>query len=201
MPLPQRPKRYHERDFSDRAVEEFARLETPTQSDLNKVTVSAQIQAKIDAYRAKAKHMTPEEFEAEKHRSSRLADFLGERPHPLCHAHAIVSGGHPEATAARAILEWLEMRIDDPHNGCWLPENTAAKQKMPQRLKNAVPHSRIHRRGYYFWINTVISIPRTTDIDSLITVLREIETKLQSSTMPSYVMLTAAQLRKSGMFT
>ena len=198
MPRPERQKRFHEKDFTDHTIDGVSGKESLSQSDLNKVAVSAQIQAKIDEYRAKVAGMTPEELEAEKHVPSRLAEFMGERP-SHCHAHAIVSGGHVDAAPARAILAWLEMRIDDPHNGCWLPENTAAIRHVPQWLKKAVPHSRIHRKGYYFWLNTVISVPRIGDMNSLIMALKEIETKLQASTMPTYVMLTAADLRKKGM--
>ena len=198
MPLPDRPKRFHEKDMVDRSIDDVSGKESLSQSDLNKVAVSAQIQAKIDDYRARAAGMTPEELESERHLPSRLAEFMGDRP-SNCHAHAIVSGAHTDAAPARAILAWLEMRIDDPHNGCWLPVNTAAVRNVPQWLKKAVPHSRIHRKGYYFWLNTVISVGRIGDIDSLIVALKEIETKLQASTMPSYVMLTAKELRKRGM--
>ena len=198
MPRPERPKQYHEKDMTDHTIDGVAGQENLSQSDLNKVAVSAQIQAKIDEYRATAAGMTPEEMEEEKHLPSRLAEFMGERP-SHCHAHAIVSGAHLDAAPARAILAWLEMRIDDPHNGCWLPVNTAAVRHVPQWLKKAVPHSRIHRKGYYFWLNTVISVPRVGDMNSLIMALNEVETKLQASTMPSYVMLTAEELRKRGM--
>ena len=91
------------------------------------------------------------------------------------------------------------MRIDDPHNGCWLPENTAAKRVMPPELKDAIPHSRIHRNGYYFWLDTVINLMSTTNTGELTAALKTVETRLQASTMPSYVMLSASELRKLGM--
>ncbi len=37
------------------------------------------------------------------------------RPSRYCYAHAITSGGHPEAIALRGIMAWAKMRIDDPH--------------------------------------------------------------------------------------
>ena len=81
-------------------------------------------------------------LKAETHSSARLANHLAEecdpRPNKYCHAHAIVAGKHPEAVKLRAVLAWLNMRIDDSHNGCWLPRNTAAKIHMPTRLRKAV---------------------------------------------------------------
>jgi len=199
MPHPARPKRFHEKDLVDRSIDEFVGQENATQGDLNKVAVSAQIQTKLDEYRAKAAGMTPEEFRNEVHQSSRLGGFLGARPHPRCHAHAMVSGGHPRAAQTRAMLARLNMRIDDPHNGCWLPENTAAKQVMPPTLKKAVPHSRIHRNGYYFWLDTVINLMSTTNTEQLVAALGNVKTRLQASTMPAYVMLRADELRGMGM--
>ena len=75
------------------------------------------------------------------------------------------------------------MRIDDPRNGCWLPSNTAAKIKMPDWLRNAVPHSRIHRKSYYFWLDTVININTIKDTPSMISALRMISMRLQSGAL------------------
>ncbi|WP_425487764.1 AHH domain-containing protein [Microbulbifer rhizosphaerae] len=60
----------------------------------------------------------------------------------------MVSGAHKGAATQRAIMAAIGMRIDDAHNGCWLPKNTAAISQMPRRLREAVPHSRIHRYDY-----------------------------------------------------
>lgn len=198
MPHPQRPKNFHEKDLVDQRIDEFTGLEEVTEGDLNKVAVAEQIQEKLDEYRAKALGMTAAEFRSEVHQSARLGEFLGNRPHEKCHAHAIVSGGHPRAARPRAILARLKMRIDDPHNGCWLPENTSAKREMPRWLKDAIPHSRIHRNGYYFWLRNVISLAMIKDLQMLKAALKDVETKLQASTLPPYVMLTAAQLRSQG---
>lgn len=199
MPHPERPKRFDEKDRVDQTIDEFAALEEASQGDLNKVAVAAQIQTKLDDYRAKAAGMTTDEFRNEAHQSARLGEFIGPRPHPRCHAHAIVSGGHPRAAQTRAMLARLKMRIDDPHNGCWLPENTAAKREMPAALKDAVPHSRIHRNGYYFWLDTVINLMSTTNTEQLVAALGNVKTRLQASTMPDYVMLRADELRARGM--
>ena len=197
--LPPYNKPYAQKDMIDHAIDRFVLLEKPTMGDLNTVITSASLQFKIDTYRAQAENMDYDSFMNEKHQSKRLGEFLGVRPHPKCHAHAIIAGNHPRAAATRAIIAWFEMRIDDPHNGCWLPENTAAKPHMPQWLRQAVPHSRIHRNGYYFWLDQTISLSHIKNIDELKRSLRQVKTKLQNSTFPSYVMLKAEQLKKQGM--
>ncbi len=111
------------------------------------------------------------------------------RPHKLCDCHAMVSGVHTEAAKARAVLAWYERRIDDCINGCWLPRNTDAKKHMPTWLIGAVPHSRIHRFNYYFWLNSIINADVIESEKQLIEKLAMIEFKLQTSTFPRYVML------------
>jgi len=85
------------------------------------------------------------------------------------------------------VLAWLKLRIDDPDNGCWLPENTAAT---PYPLfKNAVPHSRIHRYNYYKWLQSIITLQNMKTQDRLRTALRLIGRQLQERTFPPDVML------------
>lgn len=192
MILGKNDKKIHEKDLLDHAIERFSALEKPAKSDLNLVRVFAQVERGLDEYRAKAKRMSVEELEDEQHRSSMLARFLDAsgdpKPHPKCHAHAIVSGAHKYAAELRAILAWHKLRIDDPDNGCWLPENTAAKVLMPPRLKNAVPHSRIHRYNYYFWLNGHIDPALNSTQEGLRSTLRMVATRLQSGTQPAYVL-------------
>jgi hypothetical protein len=183
------------------SIEKFASLENPTQGDLNAVIVEADLQKKIDDYRKGAQNMDEVELENEAHRSDRLGAFLGPKPHSECHPHAIVSGGDPRAAAARAVLAWHKMRVDDPFNGCWLPRNTAAVRKMPRWLKGAVPHSRIHRNGYYFWLNSKISLDLIETAKQLKPVLTEVAARLQTCTFPKYVMKKAEELKKLGMGT
>ncbi|MFC1750817.1 AHH domain-containing protein [Pseudomonadota bacterium] len=151
------------------AVDDFASKESPSQLDLENVNVIAQVEKGLLAYREKGKTMDVPTLENEDHLSARLAQYLEEtgfdRPNEYCHAHAIVSGAHPEAAKARAVLAWCRMRIDDAHNGCWLPRTTAAKAFMPRHLRNAVPHSRIHRYNYYFWLNSRINLGMTPTFD------------------------------------
>lgn len=91
-------------------------------------------------------------------------------------------------------MAWLKVRIDFPANGVWLPRNTAAKTSMPAHLKGAVPHSRIHRNGYYRWLNTLINTNTIDSDQELIKTLKDIRFKLETSSFPSYVMLRADQL-------
>lgn len=192
MAIPRTAKPYALKDKAERIVDDFAALENPTQADVNRVKTSAQVAFGIEQYRSGGKDLDTMELEAEQHNSARLAQHLNEacdpRPNKYCHAHAIVAGKHPEAMKLRAVLAWLKMRIDDPHNGCWLPCNTAAKTHMPARLRNAVPHSRIHRFNYYFWLNTRISLGSAPNFDSLVATLNLVEKALQSSAFPNYVM-------------
>lgn len=192
MALPRTEKKLYEKDRVDLATDQFAKIDKPKKSDLNRVKVMAQIEQGLDKYRAIAANMNADELEDEAHQSSILAHFMeitgDAKPHSKCHAHAIVSGAHRYAAELRAILAWLKLRIDDPDNGCWLPENTAAKPHMPRRLQNAVPHSRIHRYNYYFWLNSLIDPETTSTQTNLRRTLNMVAARLQSGTQPTYVM-------------
>ena len=116
------------------------------------------------------------------------------RPGKHWDCHAIIAGKDPRSVPMRAIMAWVKMRIDFPLNGAWLPHNTAAKPHMPRKLSNAVPHSRIHRNGYYRWLGTLLDQSLIKDDKSLANALRTIRFKLETSSFPSYVMLRADQL-------
>lgn len=137
--------------------------------------------------------MTEKQRLNEEHDSARLAGFMeastDPKPHKLCHCHAIVSGSHGEAAAARAVMAWLSMRIDDPRNGCWLPANTKARESMPERLRNAIPHSRIHRKTYYRWLDENISFTLTDSIEALASKLKMVRVRLQSGSVPPVILL------------
>ncbi|WP_370454964.1 AHH domain-containing protein [Hahella sp. KA22] len=110
------------------------------------------------------------------------------RPSSRCDCHAIVSGAHAEAILVRGVLAWLGMRIDDPHNGCWLPRDWEDRQHMPNHLRNAVPHCRIHHGRYYDWLNQVINADMITSIDELIQALRMVRVMLESGNVPPNIM-------------
>ena len=60
---------------------------------------------------------------------------------------------------------------------------------MPNRLKNAIPHSRIHRYNYYFWLGTLINLNKTPAPDDLKYTLKTIGLQVQAGAQPDYVML------------
>ncbi|MCA6063655.1 AHH domain-containing protein [Thalassolituus marinus] len=102
--------------------------------------------------------MSHTELMSEQHDSTRLGDFLGavgyERP--VCgnfEAHAIVSGGHIRAEAAREILAQYNVRIDDPCNGVWLPNY---KRNLPNYPDFAFAHRTVHRKTYYLNITSCL---------------------------------------------
>lgn len=135
----------------DKDHELFNRIE-----DRYTEVTKAKLRAKLATYRAQAKGMGFFALSTEQHSSKRLGEFMRAinlpRPGARWEAHHIVSGNHPEAEAARAILAdiLIQIRIDDPDNGCWMPKTKADAR--PTRYPNAIGHNRIHREKYYNWI-------------------------------------------------
>ncbi len=136
--------------------------------------------------------MTNTELENEKHNSTRLASHMRRGGHPRpsfrCDCHAIISGDHAKAILIRAVLAWLKVRIDDPVNGCWLPRDWDDRLHMPNYLRNALPHRRIHHKKYYDWLEHRISIMTIRTPEQLINALRLVRTCLQSGAVPPEVM-------------
>lgn len=193
-------KPYAFKSRTELAIEKFAGKENPTEADLNMVLIAGQIEdgiAKMLGHVKDGWGMSRSELEKEVHVSQSLGERMAlsndPKPHRLCHAHAIVSGGHPKAVTLRAILAKFKVRIDDADNGCWLPENTEAKKHMPESLKYAVPHSRIHRNNYYFWLSSYIKMSNTKDERFLRFQLSMIEQSLKGGTFPPYVMEPASK--------
>lgn len=190
MAIPMETLKVYEMTRVDHAIMNFTKIETPSISDINAVKCVASIEKGIDLYRAGAAEMSQECLKAEEHNSERLAKHMTDAGDPrpasteYCHCHAIVSGAHHRAVLQRAIMAWCMMRIDDPRNGCWLPRNTASKPRMPDWLLSAVPHSRIHRKSYYFWLDQVININTIKNNEDLTNTLRMIRTRLQSGALP-----------------
>lgn len=183
----------HEKSLLDRAIDGFVANDgKPTAGDINNVVVAAQVQYGIDRYRAEAANLSFDELQQEQHSSLRLARHLTEsgKPRPAnCHAHAIVAGKHHNAAVIRALMARHGIRIDDVDNGCWLPENTAATPH--PAFPRAIPHSRIHRYNYYFWIRS--RLERILKPDLFRVDLQLIAKHLQEHTCPEYVMLKKGQ--------
>ncbi|MFS1525838.1 AHH domain-containing protein [Microbulbifer sp. 2304DJ12-6] len=194
----EQPKPYYLKDRREVAIDMFASKQDITKADYMALKVVEQVEETLDKYRQEAVTMSRKELRSEEHDSARLGKFMEKngKPHPggNCDAHAIVSGAHPKATRQRGILARVSIRIDDIRNGTWLPRRTAdtPHPKMP----SAVPHSRIHRNGYYQWLGLEFD---TLDVSNLTgqaveTLLKGIEYDLKFSSFPSFVMLPADKL-------
>ena len=187
MPIPELPTPHYLKDPLDLVIENTASKDALTQSDLNKVMVAAQIQDGIARYRARISGMTSQQLLTEEHSSLRLARHLverhGERP-SKCHAHAIVAGRHKFAAPTRALMAALRIGIDDPDNGCWLPENTAATPH--PTFPKAPPHSRIHRAAYFQWLRIRLGSIRVEA--AFRTQLNIIARMIQNGDLPSQIL-------------
>lgn len=156
--------------MSDKDFEVFNRVEK---------RVTAASKAKMNAFmaqfRADAVGMSFTQLTQEKHSSKRLGDFLRADGHPRpaarWEAHHIVSGNHVDAMQSRALLADIEMRIDDPDNGCWMPKTKADAR--PTIYPNAIGHNRIHRELYYQWIyNAIFSMSTSGQVRAFLNTVR-----------------------------
>jgi len=191
MPVPEYLAKYYEQSPLDLVIADVIK-NTEGQlvvSQINRVKTIASIQAGIDKYRAEAKNMSQKQLSEDPHNSTRLGVFLDalvmRRP-PRCHAHAVISGTHPDAAILRLRMAFCKMRRDDIHNGCWLPENTAATPH--PAFPKAPPHSRIHRKNYYMWLNRAINRPQINNYNTMVFALKRITQHLHEHTFPEFVM-------------
>lgn len=192
MSIPDKPLKYYEKSATQLAIENTVQQSDGniTHEHINYLKTVASVQIGIAKYRQKTAEMSRRQLENETHDSARLGRFLesvGNRRPPRCHAHAIVSGAHDDAVELRTLLAVRKVRIDDPDNGCWLPENTAATPH--PSFPKAIPHSRIHRYNYYFWLRSRLNLITIKSENILRQQLRFISQHLHENTMPEYVML------------
>lgn len=177
------------KNLLDKTIEDVLRSNNPlSEINLNRVSIVAQVQDRLEAYRNKSNRMSESELRAEEHSSAKLGQHLewdGKTRPSRCHAHALVAGRHKYAAQLRIIMAVLKIRIDDPDNGCWLPENTAATPH--PAFPSAPPHSRIHRYNYFFWLFSRLS--RVRNEPNFRTSLQIIGKLLQNGEIPDYVML------------
>lgn len=189
MPVPEKTTKYYEKDLLDHVIDQTVSQNKPlSEIDLNRVVVAAQIQCGIDKYLEGAKSMSSSQLRSEQHNSARLGRHLestGHKRPPRCHAHALVAGKHEYAAILRVIMAKLKIRIDDPDNGCWLPENTTATPH--PAFPKAIPHTRIHRFNYYFWLRTRLGNIRQEA--AFRKTLQLTSKHLQEHSFPEYVML------------
>ncbi len=176
----------------EKLLREFAKIEKPTTADFAALKMRGKTCDYLDRYRLKAANMSDEELRDERHRSKRLEGYMRRagdpRPSSCCDCHAIVSGGHQRSIQIRALMAWLQVRVDDPHNGCWLPRDWDDRKHMPNYLRNGVPHKRIHHKRYYDWLSVHLKPENIFSTSQLIEKLRMIRNMLQSGTVPPNVM-------------
>lgn len=176
----------------DWLIADFAKKDKPSIADFMRLRTIGGLYDRLDNYRAQANHMTEQALKAEKHVPRRLASNMARggdpRPSSRCDAHAMISGAHSDSVVLRAVMAWLKMRIDDPHNGCWLPRDWADRAFMPNYLRNAVPHRRIHTQSYYDWLSSRIAPQLMRTPEQLINALRLARVMLQSGNVPPNVM-------------
>lgn len=188
MAIPKATLKAFEKTNLDIAIDEFAQLENPSNADLNRVRVQADIKDKLDRYRFGATGMDEKQLEDEAHSSSRMAGYMEHttdpRPSSLCDCHAMVSGKHKMAAPMRAVLAWCMMRIDDPRNGCGLPRTYEDRPRVPSWLKKGVPHQGLHNPSYYKWLEGKINLDDIEGLDDLIDALRKVRCFLQLGALP-----------------
>ena len=190
MPVPKPVVKYVDKTPVERMADSIAKtLENEVkQSQLNQISVAAQVYDGIEKYRSGASSMTYDQLESEPHVSSRLRMHLIEKfgfEPRNCHAHAMVAGRHPLAATLRSRMALLQIRIDDVDNGCWLAENTAATPH-PQFPK-APPHSRIHRYNYYWWLSSRLAL--VEEEKAFRNRIKLIISQLITGNFPDYVMM------------
>jgi len=150
----------------------------------NKLMMKGTIQAlsALSKYQAEAKGMNYHQFLKEPHDSKRLSRHLKAtgilKPANVA-AHAIISGSHPEAKAARRILAKFKIRIDDPDNGVYLPRDSRfiPHEKMP----DAANHAKVHTNEYYLNVANILRTS-TSQLECRVA-LKLIAKKLQEGTL------------------
>jgi hypothetical protein len=122
-------------------------------AELSRLAAVEDLQTKLAKYRQEVKNKKPLELASEAQRSdssTKLGSHLmavGQfRQNVYWHAHHIVCAKHKSHGSARLILFMNGIGINDPHNGCWLPQ----KHKHARGTKHpeAVGHAYIHTNEY-----------------------------------------------------
>ncbi|ROS00204.1 HNH/ENDO VII superfamily nuclease [Sinobacterium caligoides] len=150
----------------------------------------AQVEQRLEEYEGWVRQATASELREEGHNSKRLGRNLRAagraKPDDRCDAHAIVSGKHKYSRLLRITLSMRQIGVDEADNGCWLPRSWS-KDRNHWALSHAVPHSRIHRKSYYRWLE--IELPMRLTSNQLREKLRTIGRLLQQnkSEIPSWV--------------
>ncbi len=136
----------------------------------------------LSSYYADATRMSCDELLSEEHRPNRLTQHkkaTGVKKPLNTATHAIVSGAHPRAEAARKILARFKIRVDDPHNGVFLPQSS---RYIPHpEMPDAVNHAGVHTKEYYVNVTTILR--QTNSAMECRVALKLIAVRLQKGTM------------------
>lgn len=158
------------KDHLDNSIAETIKKQERKLSESEIVAMAAKLYTKImtkgaiqalsllTEYYAEAKNMKRDQFLNEPHKPARLSRHIkctGYQRPPNVAAHAIVSGDHPAAKAARKILAKWKIRVDDPDNGVFLP---ADSRYMPHpEMPDASNHAQLHTDEYYVNITNILN--------------------------------------------
>lgn len=176
----------------ERILIDFAKTNKPTIADFMAFRSRLTIGDYLDRYRAKTSGMSDTELLNDNVDSAQMGRYMRRAgdpsPSPRCDCHHIISGGHKDALLMRLVMVAMSMRVNDPHNGCWLPRDWEDRPHMPNYLRSAVPHQRIHTDNYYIWLSSKINSTVITSPELLINALRVARNSLQSGAVPPNVM-------------
>ena len=191
----------------ERAIELYGETPkglTPQQeyAKLAYIECLAQVDAGLMKYREDAKGWKTSNFAREAGNSELLGKNLGmngmpcpipkkpgkkaEAPDRVEAHHIIPSNDNrfPKAATLRARLARAKVRIDDADNGVWLPKTS--RDRLPAH-KQALPHRRIHREGYYRFLSGMFITEKNSFMFRI--KLSTVATMLQNGDVPEWVML------------
>ncbi|WP_245929350.1 AHH domain-containing protein [Agarilytica rhodophyticola] len=171
----------HMRSQLDSDSQELAKKEREFMfKECAKLENIGKLQSKLDAYREANSSMTPAQRAKEclaTDNSEKLGNHLRAIGQFRCgfrwQAHHIVCSRHGSHAAARFIL-LAYMLINDPFNGCWLPQKHKYAQGTP--YPNAVGHVYLHTNDYAQWVTR--EIRPANNLSDLIRRLQGIRLKL-----------------------
>ncbi len=198
---------HRQRTPLERAIELYGEAPkdmTPQQecAKLAYIDCLAQVEAGLMQYREEAKGWKTSAFAREMGNSELLGKNLAMngKPCPIprkpgkktdapdrVEAHHIIPSNDnrfPKASTLRARLARIKVRIDDADNGVWLPKTS--RDRLPKH-KQALPHRRIHREGYYRFLSGIFATEKNSFMFRI--KLSTVATMLQNGDVPEWVML------------
>lgn len=153
------------------------------QNETAKLEILGQLQVRLDEYRARHSHTKPKEKAIEALKSGNSEQLglhlraVGQfRLGHKWQAHHLVCSRHASHAAARFKL-FAYVGINDPVNGCWLPQKH--KDARGTVLPNAVGHAFLHTNRYARWVSDELRPAR--DRADLTRRLNAVRLKLQHS--------------------